>query len=68
MLVFGYYHYPCQCVISFVLFWLGDVRTARRFRAESLPSRRALERIPLFFQLVGKGMDPRLRGDDRVVA
>jgi len=66
MLVLGNYHYPCQVVISFVLSWLGDVKQARRHRAESFPRSRSMARNPVFLGS-WEGMDPRLRGDDRGV-
>ena len=64
MLVVGYYHYPCQGVISFVLGWATIWRKVNLTGVENL----GLWRKTLFFHDVEKGMDPRLRGDDRGVA
>jgi len=64
MLVLGYYHYPCQGVISFVLGWA----TIWRRVIPAGTGHVGLWRKTLFFHDVGKGMDPRLRGDDRGVA
>jgi hypothetical protein len=64
MLVVGYYHYPCQGVISFVLGWAAVWRKV----IPAGTGHFGFWRKPLFFQNVEKGMDPRLLGDERGVA
>ena len=59
--------------MSFLLFCLCRTAwaTARRPDPQSFPRRRAMlgnVAKSIFFQQVGKVMDPRLRGDDRCVA
>jgi len=67
MLVRAYYHYPCQVVILFVLSLPSGVGTSPSTWPKVIPAQAGhvgrWREIHLF-QQVGKGMDPRLRGDD----
>jgi hypothetical protein len=65
MLVRAYYHYPCQGVILFVLSLPDGVGNSQATRPKVIPAKSGHGAKFIFFQQVGKGMDPRLRGDDR---
>jgi len=64
MLVVGYYHYPCQGVISFVLAWAAVWRRVKPAGAGHV----WFWWKTLFFHDVGKVMNTRLRGDNHGVA